>query len=413
MLRETGRMDVHLQGICKDRLLHYAGVLNELATGIGGPRDRRAENLEKGLVWGEVNTGNEAYDLYQRQQRLLKEKSREDKAIMSHSLRETAEIVRQLAQEVFALRPMEDRRSRQIIKMLKMEGLTVENPCYYPAGNGVEGILLTLHTDRNMGIRGEDVADMLSVLLSTSLQLSLQSPYLVDREKRSFLFVPQAPYIMLTGYAKVAKEGESISGDNLAIVEQERGRVRLLLSDGTGSGHTANESSGWVLDMMERLLETGYSVETGVEMVNSVLLYHNSAIMHPTLDICDIDLYHATGCFYKVGGSRSFLKRDQRIEEIHQENLPLGFFEKPEITRCEKKLLDGDYLIMVSDGVMEVLINGEYEDLFRETLAELMDQNPQVIAEKLLQLIIRLAKGHISDDMTILVAGIWEKSAMT
>jgi hypothetical protein len=74
-------------------------------------------------------------------------------------------------------------------------------------------------------------------------------------------------------------------------------------------------------------------------------------------------------------------------------------------------LMDGDYLIMMSDGVTEVLMSGQYGELFESTLKDLADQNPQVIAEKLLQLIIRLSGGHICDDMTILVAGIWEKAA--
>ncbi|MBQ7933495.1 MAG: SpoIIE family protein phosphatase, partial [Lachnospiraceae bacterium] len=177
-------------------------------------------------------------------------------------------------------------------------------------------------------------------------------------------------------------------------------------------GGAAGESSGWVLDMMERLLETGYSVETGADLVNSALLYQNCALLHPTLDVCDIDLYRGKCSFYKAGGARSYVKREGQVEEIRQDNLPLGFFEKLGLEAREKRLMDGDYLIMVSDGVTEVLMNGQYEELFHSTLAEMREQNPQVIAEKLLQLIIRLSGGHICDDMTILVAGIWEKAAM-
>ncbi len=379
MLKESQQLEIHLQGICRDRLLHCAGMLNELAAGMAFPESSRSS-------------------------------SKNETHLVDYGLRETAGIVKDLAQQIFTLRPMDSRRSKQIVRMLKLEGILAEQPCYYPVENGTEGILLTLSTGQAPGIRGEEVADMLSVLLGTSLQLSLRSPGVVDKERRSFLFVPQAPYIMLTGYAKAAKEGECISGDNLSILEQERGQVKLFLSDGTGCGEIASESSGWVLDMMERLLETGYSISTGAEMVNSLLLYRNSVIWHPTLDVCDIDLYRGSCTFYKAGGSRSFLKREHYVEEVHQENLPLGLFEKLELSRCEKKLWDGDYLIMVSDGIMEVLLNGEYEELFLTAIQELTEQNPQVIAEKLLQMVIRLAKGRIGDDMTVLVAGIWEKS---
>lgn len=407
MIKETGWVNFYLPDICRDRLLHYAGVLGELAVGIAGPEAKKREEL----FLPKEAVDNE-FLLYQRQQLLSRERNREDMAIMSQSLQETAGLLKQLAMDVFALRPMELHRGRQIIKMLRLEGILAENPCYYPTESGQQGILLTLHSERRMGLRAEEVADMLSVLLGYSLQLSLRSPAYVSEEKHSFLFVPEAPYLILTGYAKATKEGELTSGDNLAVLEQERGRVQLLISDGTGSGGAAGESSGWVLDMMERLLETGYSVESGADMVNSALLYQNSALLHPTLDVCDIDLYRGKCSFYKAGGARSYLKREGRVEEIRQDNLPLGFFEKLGLEAQEKRLMDGDYLIMVSDGVTEVLLNGQYQELFHSTLEELADQNPQVIAEKLLQLIIRLSGGHICDDMTILVAGIWEKAAM-
>lgn len=407
MIKETGWVNYYLPDICRDKLLHYAGVLGELATGFAGPEGKKRELLQM-----EKEGMDDGFLLYQRQQKLSREKNREDMAIMTQSLQETSELLKQLALDVFALRPMELHRGRQILKMLKLEGVLAENPSYYPTESGQQGILLTLRSEKRQGMRAEDVADMLSVLLGYSLQLSLRSPSYIGEEKHSFLFVPEAPYLILTGYAKATKEGEETSGDNLAVLEQERGKVQLLLSDGTGSGGAAGESSGWVLDMMERLLETGYSVASGADLVNSALLYHNCALLHPTLDVCDIDLYRGRCSFYKAGGARSYLKRENRVEEIRQDNLPLGIFEKLALEAQERRLTDGDYLIMVSDGVTEVLMNGQYEELFHSTLMELTEQNPQVIAEKLLQLIIRLAGGHICDDMTILVAGIWEKPAM-
>lgn len=409
MVRELGYADIGLPDMCKDRLLHYAGMLDELAMGIIGPvgsgcfiREEQVEDAQEEGV----------HSILQRQQLLTLQKQQEEREIMSHSLQETAQVVKRLATNAFRIRPMEERKGRMITKMLRLEGFVAENPCYYPVENGREGIVLTLSSPKRQGVRADMVADMLSVILDTPLQLSMQSPYSIDGAKRSFLFVPEAPRVMLTGYAKAAKEGESISGDNLAVLESEKGRVQLLLSDGTGSGATAGESSGWVLDMMDRLIESGYNIKAGATLVNAILLYSNNAVLHPTLDACDIDLHEGTCSFYKAGGARSYFKRGNAIEEIRRDSLPLGFFKNLQLEAGQKSLQDGDYLIMVSDGVTEVLESGEQEAFFAATLSQMTEQNPQVIAEKLLQLVIRLAQGHIPDDMTVLVAGIWEKSSI-
>ena len=63
-----------------------------------------------------------------------------------------------------------------------------------------------------------------------------------------------------------------------------------------------------------------------------------------------------------------------------------------------------------ADGVLDAFGDCEYENAMERAISELEEQNPGVIAERLLQLAIRVGKGHIRDDMTILVAGVWEKS---
>ncbi|MBR6627032.1 MAG: SpoIIE family protein phosphatase [Lachnospiraceae bacterium] len=408
MVRDAEYRSAGLPDMCRDRLLHYAGMLDELARGIIGPVGRSCftQNADR------EQDEREIHSILQRQQLLALQKQHEEREIMSHSLKETARVVKDLAQNAFQLRPMEERKGRKLCRMLKTEGFTAENPCYYSLEKEREGIVLTLYSAGRVGIRTEIVADMLSVMLDRPFQASVQSPCCVDDVPRSFLFVPEAPRIMLTGYAKATKEGECVSGDNLAVLERERGRVQLLLSDGTGSGATAGESSGWVLDMMDRLVESGYDIRAGADLVNAILLYSNNAVLHPTLDICDIDLHNGSCCFFKAGGAVSYLKRGDKIREIPQKGLPLGFFNDLQMEGEEIHLRDGDYLIMVSDGVTEVVESGEQEAAFAATLSRMSEQNPQVIAEKLLQLIIRMAQGHIPDDMTILVAGVWEKGAI-
>ena len=124
---------------------------------------------------------------------------------------------------------------------------------------------------------------MLTVLLGKHLQPSPGSPYLIEREPHCFQFTEEPKYVALTGVSRAVKEGEKISGDQYAMLESEKGRLLLLLSDGTGAGEDASRGSGRVLDLMEKMLEAGFDTEESVNMLNSALYAQNEEEDHPTV----------------------------------------------------------------------------------------------------------------------------------
>lgn len=187
--------------------------------------------------------------------------------------------------------------------------------------------------------------------------------------------------------------------------------MTILLSDGTGSGEKAGRDSGQVLDLMEKMLEAGYGINSAVGLVNSALYAKGEDMNHPTIDVCHLDLYCGKCDFYKVGGAPSFLKRGNSAETIAMGNLPLGIFRNIEKEKITRQLQDGDYLIMMSDGVLDAF-GEDGEELLRNAICNLTEQNPGEMAEALLHRAILSCEGHIADDMTILVAGIWENSSI-
>lgn len=68
------------------------------------------------------------------------------------------------------------------------------------------------------------------------------------------------------------KDEAKISGDNFSFLELERGEMLLGLSDGMGSGSSACKESEMVLDLVERFLEAGFSMETAIRMMNSAMV---------------------------------------------------------------------------------------------------------------------------------------------
>lgn len=254
---------------------------------------------------------------------------------------------------------------------------------------------------------------MLSVLLRRPLQVSTVSPYLVDSTSRTFLFVEEAKYIALTGFAKVVRENEVVSGDSYTFLESEKGKMTIMLSDGTGSGEKAGRDSGKVLDLLEKMLEAGYTTKAALHLINSALYARGEDGNHPTIDVCNLDLYQGTCEFFKVGGAISFLKRGDVAEPIEMNQLPLGIFQTIDVECVSKQLQDGDFIIMMSDGVLDAFGEDDYEERLLYAIEGMGEQNPGEIAEKLLHMAICACQGRISDDMTVIVAGIWENSAIS
>ena len=114
--------------------------------------------------------------------------------------------------------------------------------------------------------------------------------------------------------------------------------------------------------------------------------------------------------FTKIGAAASFIKRDHRVEKIYENTLPLGVLKEPEPEHILRQLSDGDYVIMVSDGITDALEDDRVGSDLRAILSNLRQENPRELAEALLQIVLHRTGGHIRDDMTVLVFGIWENS---
>ncbi len=403
--KKEEQLNAQVSDICKRKLLGYAESFQALAGSFGG----------------EMQSGEG-----DRSSVLCARRFWESRQAISNNLREVSHIIENVADEVFTYQPLEERKRRVIVHALRAEGIVIEDICYIPGIAEGKALGISMYSENREGRSSKDVAGMISVLLKQAYEVSVTSPYKVDRTSRSFVFLSEARYIALTGFARVVKDSEMVSGDSYSFLESEKGKLTMLLSDGTGSGEQAGNNSEKVLDLMEKMLEVGYSMEVAVELVNSALFCSGEEHNYPTLDICDICLYDGDCSFYKIGGAVSFVRHagtpdtiqfdegehrelPTKVDVVEGGSLPLGVFQLPQIQHKTLRLMQGDYVIMMSDGVTDALSEKGYEEAMYAAVQELTEQNPRMIAQQLLQMAIRAGQGHIRDDMTILVAGIWEK----
>lgn len=232
---------------------------------------------------------------------------------------------------------------------------------------------------------------------------------IIGKDETLLIYEEDTIFKSIQGVARLIKDGAAISGDNFSFMERENGQVILSLSDGMGSGSRACKESEMVIELIEKFLEAGFGIETAIRMMNSAMVIKGEDDLFSTVDMSVVDLYSGCCEIYKIGASATFIKHKNEVECLLSTSLPVGVYHKLEIERMTKQLADGEFLVMVTDGVLEYLHVPHPEETMQEIIETIDTNNPGTLAKKILERVLLFTGGKVADDMTVLVSGIWEK----
>lgn len=379
------------------RLIRYADSFSELAGLIACGKEQAFEkDMSK-------QTGD-------RQFILLRNEQYRNREMLSGQLKEMARIMQSVAKESYNRIPFPERRFKLVYKSLKQIGVEMKDLIRFENEDGHTEIGLVARSRRKKCISLEDTAGLMSVALNKRLLAEREGASFIGQEYDMYCFYEEPTYQVMTGSARAVKETEKISGDNFSFYETAKGHQITLLSDGTGSGMSASDDSDQVIDLVQKLMEAGFSKEKAVQILNSSINVQGEEQNMPTLDICDLNLYTGGLELLKIGAACTYIKREHMIDRISGGSLPLGADSTIMPQTVKRDLSDGDYVIMVSDGIIDAVNCGMGEDMLSEFLGSISCQNPTEIAGQILNYCIHECKGQIRDDMTVLVIGLWENT---
>jgi len=212
-----------------------------------------------------------------------------------------------------------------------------------------------------------------------------------------------------TGMVSVPKGGQRVCGDTCAVIQLNQGKVALVLSDGMGSGVQAETQSKVAVKFLRKLLMAGFDTDVAVKTINSMLLVRAPEESFVTIDIAVIDTYSGEVEFLKVGSALSFIKRVREVATIKSTALPVGILEEIEIQPTKSLVVIGDFIVMVSDGIIDVpqskLDKGNWLANF---LRQSVTSDAQTLAAMILARAQKMSGNQVADDMTVVVAKIVE-----
>ena len=110
----------------------------------------------------------------------------------------------------------------------------------------------------------------------------------------------------------------------------------------------------------------------------------------------------------KLGAVSTFIRRDKWVEIIQSTTLPMGVLEQVDYDCTTKKLYDGDYIVMVSDGVLDYIPCVNKEERMAQMIHALTIREPSAKAEKLLEQSLAYNDMKASDDCTVFVLGLFD-----
>lgn len=332
----------------------------------------------------------------------------ESRSAVAVQLGEMAKMMKEAAEEIYHPQIVEDEKREQIIKKLKNHHIIVEELVIIKKKKREE-IFITMHVDWKRCVSVREIGVMLSEICGKSFVPEADSRMLVGRERTRVVFVEDTCYKVMHGVSRVAKTGERICGDNFSVLFSDDGKMTASISDGMGSGIRANKESEMVIELLERFLEAGFCKETALAMMNATLVMNDQNGGYSTVDVASVDLHSGACEFVKLGASYTFIKKEHMIETIQMNTMPIGLFQKQQLVKTQRQLEDGDYVIMISDGVLSAIPEEEQVKVMEDMLLDMEDTNPKEMSNAIIEKMLRECNCDPKDDMTVLVFGVWKK----
>lgn len=331
-------------------------------------------------------------------------RSRESCAIQMDTF---ADMIRNTTKELENSIFTDDRLERRIISALRKKGMRVLYTHFFMNTEGKYEIHVTVRSMGKQKAAVKEVVRAVTEAAGRKFVLPCDSARMVGQEYMTVVCMEGPSFYTMQGTARIGKGCSQISGDNFSLMEIPGGRQVAALSDGMGSGEEACRESTMVIELLEELLSTGFPEKTAIQMINTTLVMGREEIHYSTVDMTVFDLYTGECEIIKAGASSTFIKKKDCVEHLSSSSLPIGVVNRIEVDSVRRTLENGDFVIMVTDGVLDALPVGE-QDILLETIIQGSDIcNPKEMAHHVLEQVLAWTGREPEDDMTVLVVGIW------
>ncbi|SDC86516.1 stage II sporulation protein E [Melghirimyces thermohalophilus] len=348
----------------------------------------------------------EGYSAYE-QDMIWRDRLKETRRLVSEQLEGISEVMAGLGEEIKNETQVMAAQEEQIHQALEELGLSIQRVEVINLEEGKVEIEVTLpHSDALDECR-KLIAPLLTEIVGEPIAVQRKG-VVHERSSGAVVTLGSAQrFEVKTGAAGAAKGGQWLSGDSYCYMNVGSGKYAVAISDGMGNGTRAQQESSAALELLRRLLQSGFQEERAVETINSILSLRSTDEMFATIDLAMVDLNSARSRFLKIGSTPGFVKRGKEVIMISAGNPPLGILNDIDVEPVDFQLQPGDLVVMMTDGIYEAPRHASDKEAYMKRLIAGIDtKDPQGFADCLLEKVVRQHHGVIDDDMTVVVAKV-------
>jgi serine phosphatase RsbU (regulator of sigma subunit) len=206
--------------------------------------------------------------------------------------------------------------------------------------------------------------------------------------------------------SKTRKYAVSDSGDTVEVIERPNGGLSVVLADGQSSGRGAKAVSNMVVRKVIGLLSEGVRDGAAARAASDTLFTERRGKVSATLNILSVDMHTRTLVISRNNPAPALLAINEDILTLEDDSKPIGLYRDTRPLITEMPLEAGLTVVVYTDGLVDAGSRTGQSCNVRECLAaslEEEDPSPQMIADRMLEMALRLDQGRPVDDISVVV----------
>lgn len=331
----------------------------------------------------------------------------ESRQLISKQIRDISKSIEGISKDLNQDILLDLEKEKEIINELQRHSIIVDKVSYIQENQEDFKITIEMKNCRDGCLCDDNLVKVISDFVGETLDIQKIGCHCLG-ENCKVVLTKAEKYSVVTEVASMSRDGHIFSGDNYTFMEIHDGKYMMAISDGMGKGKKAYDESSVTIDILENMMEAKIDKEIVINTINNMLLLKSSEEIFSTLDLGIVDLKKGRLETVKMGACSTYISRENKdVDLISSSSLPIGILSDINLDRHNVKIKNGDYIIMVSDGIVDAGKNNNFgENWLIYFLKKLNTTNPKEIANKILDRALELQLGEVDDDMTVLVTKV-------
>lgn len=323
------------------------------------------------------------------------------RVLVAEQLEGVSKLLRVLADETKQNVTFDISKENAIIEELNYKNIVCSEALLYEQNKGQVSLTLVVRKKDMLKDKIEKVASKIcgGKMIITEVTNSHIEGFCVVELKTA------PKYDVIFGCSGCAKQDNSVSGDTYSFLKISSDKILLAICDGMGNGENAKKTSDTAINLLENFYKAGFENEIILSSVNK-LLSLNADERFSAIDLCVVDLNDATADFVKLGSPEGLIKRQENVEVLTCNALPLGILDEIKPTIIKRLLNYEDMVILCSDGVIDSFTNIEELAIF---INGIETKNPQVLSDAILNKTLQNYNNEPKDDCTVICARVFAR----